>query len=476
MARFNRAPARRGANTLPAGTTHEGAPAERMTPLQALRRSVMSCFLWERGFYESGQEIADRIEKLAEMVIKADGGYPSTVCQIANEARDGGLRHAPLLLMACAAQHATVGFAPALTGVIRRPDELAEFLAIYWRNGKKPIDHQVKRGLQMAFRKFDEYQFAKYDRDHAIKLRDVMRLVRPRPVDDVQSALFKKIVDRTLASPETWEVRLSRGEDKRKVFEEMLVKHVNGDKGGIGYFAILRNLRNMQEAGVERALVSAAISARKGARYILPFRYVAAARACPEFETELDFAMQRAVGEQMAFAGATAIVIDVSGSMEVPLSKKSTMSRMDAAAALAACFPVAAGGHGALKVWSFSNGLVRVAPRAGMALIDAVNGSQPHGGTRLGESLRQLPPGFDRLIVITDEQLHDTLPAMYGPCYMINVGVYKNGVGYDAPWVHIDGWSDNVFRFIHEYEGTGGVAGGAQVSVEAEEEEAANVE
>ena len=47
------------------GFTHEGAPAAAMNDEQALRRSIMSCLLWESEFYEDGEEIGDRIVRLA---------------------------------------------------------------------------------------------------------------------------------------------------------------------------------------------------------------------------------------------------------------------------------------------------------------------------------------------------------------------------------------------------------------------------
>jgi hypothetical protein len=40
---------------------------------------------------------------------------------------------------------------------------------------------QMRKGLARAFGKFDEYQLAKYDRDGVVKLRDVLRLARPKP-------------------------------------------------------------------------------------------------------------------------------------------------------------------------------------------------------------------------------------------------------------------------------------------------------
>jgi hypothetical protein len=69
--------------------------------------------------------------------------------------------------------------------------------------------------------------------------------------------------------------------------------------------------------------------------------------------------------------------------------------------------------------------------------------SQPHGSTYLGHALESLHESYDRLIVITDEQAHDTMPRPTNNAYMINVAGYRNGVGYGA-WMHIEGWSESV--------------------------------
>jgi hypothetical protein len=74
------------------------------------------------------------------------------------------------------------------------------------------------------------------------------------------------------------------------------------------------------------------------------------------------------------------------------------------------------------------------------------------GSTQLGAAVAavgKLP--HDRLIVISDEQSHDRVPDPKGLGYMINVASNRNGVGY-GKWVHIDGWSDAVVRFITEHE------------------------
>jgi hypothetical protein len=195
-------------------------------------------------------------------------------------------------------------------------------------------------------------------------------------------------------------------------------------------------------------LVKGAIVARKnGAQRVLPFRYVAAALAAPQFEPALDAALCTAISELPVYLGKTIVLVDVSGSMDEKLSAKSDLKRMDAAATLGAVLP------GDLRVFTFSNNLMEVPPRRGMAGVDAIIKSQHHGGTYLGAALSQINAiPHDRLIVITDEQTHDRVgdPAAKH-AYMINVASAKNGVGY-GHWTHIDGFSEGVLRFIHETE------------------------
>lgn len=416
--------------------THEGAPAyAHMTPEQALRRSVLSCLLWENEFYEDGKSIADRIVENARKVT------PVMLAKLAVEAREThNLRHVPLLLLDVLSftgrGHRLV--ADTVERVVQRADEMPELLAVLWRNGRKMIPAQVRKGLARSFSKFDEYQLAKYDRDNAVKLRDVLRLVRPKPKDDEQSALFKKVKERSLKVPDTWEVSLSGGADKKATFERLL------QEKKLGYLALLRNLRNMAAAGVDETLVRDAIIARKGgAHRVLPFRYVAAARAAAQFEPYLDQALCEAVAEMPRLPGKTIILVDVSGSMNTKLSNKSDMTRMDAAAALASLI------HGDIRVFTFSHKTVEVPPRRGMAGVDAVIQSQAHGGTYLGAAMdtaNSLP--HDRLIVITDEQSHDSVPEPKAKlAYMINVASYKNGIGY-GKWTHIDGFSEGVIRYL----------------------------
>ncbi len=441
----------------PRPRTHEGAPAKVITPEQALRRSVLSCMLWESQFYEDGVEIAGRIHELVPQV------EAEKVAALAVEARERmKLRHAPLLLVREMARHAThrALVAETLTRVIQRADELSEFVAIYWAGGRQPLSAQVKKGLAAAFGKFDEYALAKYDRAGVVRLRDVLFLSHARPVDDAQVALWRRLAENELATPDTWEVALSaagRGENKegreaakRAVWERLLAERK------LGALALLRNLRNLHQAGVGDEPVLAALAALKTDR-VLPFRFLAAARSAPQWEEALEAAMFRSLeGRTGRLSGHTVLLVDVSGSMESSISSRSEMRRTDAAYGLAILLREIAE---KATIYSFSEDAKRVASRRGMALRDALDQSQAHGGTYLGKALEQVEADcrerYDRLVVITDEQSHDRVPAPKGKGYVINVASNRNGVGYGA-WTHIDGWSEAVIDYIAELEANQG--------------------
>ncbi|HTW80119.1 MAG TPA: hypothetical protein VME23_11290 [Terracidiphilus sp.] len=218
-------------NILKIPRTHEGAKARVITSEQALRRTVLSCMLWEGEFYEDGVQIAGRIHELVPKV------EAEKVAALAVEARERmKLRHAPLLLVREMARYATHrGFvADTLMRVIQRADELSEFVAIYWAGGRQPLSAQVKKGLAAAFGKFDEYALAKYDRAGAVRLRDVLFLSHARPASEAQAELWKRLAENQLATPDTWEVALSaagRGEKaevreaaRREVWERLLAE------------------------------------------------------------------------------------------------------------------------------------------------------------------------------------------------------------------------------------------------------------
>ncbi|MEY9109437.1 60 kDa SS-A/Ro ribonucleoprotein [Bradyrhizobium yuanmingense] len=422
--------------------TREGARAIRFTPEMELKRALMNCLLWEDQFYEDGVAIADRIKALVPKVA------PARVAQLAIEAREVmKLRHAPLLVireMARNEKHRTL-VADTLAQVIQRPDEMTELLAIYWADAlgpmqqrkRQPVSAQVKKGLARALTKFDAYQLAKWDRDGAVRIRDVLFLVHAKPKDADQAKVWKQLVDGELASPDTWEVSLSAGKNKRETFERLIAERK------LGGLALLRNLRLMQNAQVPRETIAGAIEAMRTDR-ILPYRFITAARYAPDFEPELEAAMLKSIKDHVRLPGRTRLLIDVSGSMFATLSAQSEMTRAEAACGLAI---LAREICDEVEIFTFSNEVVKVPPRRGFALRDAIINSQPHGGTYLGKAVTEIDCKGDRLIVFTDEQSHDQVPEPRARGTMVNVASYQHGVGHGA-WTRVNGFSEAVVAWI----------------------------
>lgn len=424
--------------------TSEGGRAKKINAEFELRRSVLSTLLWENTFYESGKSVAERIKLLIPSV------DPGKVAALAIEAReDMNLRHTPLWIvrnMARLDTHKSY-VADTLTRIIQRPDELTEFLALYWDDGRQPLSAQVKKGLAAAFTKFNEYSLAKYNRPGRVRLRDVLFLSHARPRNAGQAALWKRLIDDEIAVPDTWEVALSAGKDKRESFVHLMAEKK------LGAMAFLRNLRNMQQAGVGIESLRHYMSELNFGR-VLPFRFIAAAQYAPQLEPEIETAMLAALENEEMILGETVLLIDISRSMDIGLSVRSDISRVGAASALAILLRELCE-H--VNVYTFSNNIIAVPPRRGFALRDAIVQSQWHGGTYLGKAVDFINKSVqhDRLIVFTDEQSADHVPdPVAKKAYMINVAPYKNGVGYGA-WTHIDGFSAAIVKWLREYEKLG---------------------
>lgn len=418
-------------------TNEVGTKVPKIGVEKQLRRLVLANMLFENQFYMDGESSADLIKTL---VPKAD---PKLVQDLAIEARGKfKLRHVPLLL---ARELARIGKLPheVLTNVIQRPDEMGEFVAHYWSEKKQPLSNQVKKGLANCFHKFSEYQLAKWNKSSAaVKLRDVLFMTHAKPKTAEETALFKRIAENTLKTPDTWEVALSGGADKRETFERLM------SEKKLGALAFLRNLRNMVESGVPEHLIRAYGNNLDVSR-VLPFRFIAAANVVPHYEDMLESLMFKALQDMPKLPGRTAVVVDVSGSMfGARISAKSDLDRFSAAAALAImCNELCE----STAIYSFSSDAVRVAPRRGFALGDAISASQLHGGTQLGKSLQTVfaDGAYDRVIVFTDEQSRDrpTAPPSEAKGYIINVAAYSTGINHSG-WTSIDGFSEAIFDYI----------------------------
>lgn len=434
-----------------------GAVATPTGKLQELYRTVLACMLWEDTYYENGETTAQRIAALIPQV------EPQQVATLAMNARTAGkLRSVPLFIVREMARHeATKPYvAVTLEQVIQRADELAEFLALYWKDKKQPLAASVKKGLARAFQKFDEYALSKYNRDNKVKLRDVLFLCHAKPKDKEQEKLWKRLIDDKLEVADTWETAVSatNGDEtlKKEAWERLLAENK------LGAMALIRNLSNFEKSGVDRELVKKALKACNTER-VLPFRFITAVKHAPRWQTELEELMLRALAGKQKLKGKTVVVIDVSGSMGGRLSGKSEMTRMECAASLSillrelcdeVVFYATAGNDG---TYAHKGALVR--PHRGFALRDEIlkQASQLGGGgiflKKAMDFTRDAEKTADRVIVITDEQDTDnkanpaTADAWGKKNYIINISVERGGIAFKK-FHHINGFSEAIFDYI----------------------------
>lgn len=439
-----------------------GMGAAVQSPENELRRLVMTCLLWEDLAYQDGRSVVEDIKAIVPKV------SPEKVYEITVATRkEQKLRHVPLLLIRemCRYPEHRKFVHRAIQEVCTRPDQMGELLSIYWKsnNGKKSIPNQMKSGLAEAFNNFDEYQLSKWNRDAEIKLRDVMFLVHPKPSSENQANLFNKLAQDTLAPAETWEVKLSAARndaEKAAVWNDLI------ERNKLGALAILRNLRNMQQV-LPKPTVRKAIAQAKP-DMLLPIDFVKAFDYAGDFVKDLEALMFKCLAQFPKLKGETLFVLDVSGSMQCPVSAKSQYTRIDAGVAMAmmaiemseSCsFYLTAGGWGSHKT-------EKVVPHRGFGLIPEVRNMIPKMGgggiftRQCLEHLSKVEKTPDRIIVFSDSQDCDganRTPKPFGDKnYIVDVSNHRNGVNYKGIWTaEISGWSEHFLRFIAELENNG---------------------
>lgn len=213
--------------------------------------------------------------------------------------------------------------------VVRRVDDITEILAYYFSvYGKKELPMSLRKGLALAFEKFNEYQIAKYKAaTKKVKLVDAVNIVHPK-----HNEALEKLVKRTLKAPNTWEVEITQAGQYAK--NEADKKELKADawrrlieNKNLGYFALLRNLRNIDQVNDEEVMDEALrLLVNEGAikaSLLLPFRFHTAMKTLEKESLNFGNKIMRGISTALdisvsncpTFYGKTLVILDVSGSM-----------------------------------------------------------------------------------------------------------------------------------------------------------------
>ncbi|MFD8142843.1 TROVE domain-containing protein [Streptomyces sp. NPDC059708] len=498
--------------------THAGGPAFAREPREELFLLAVGNFVSERTFHESGWERDERYVRLVTALAVEDPVWTAGLLRWLRTGAD--MRTASLVgAAAYVSARLAVGAADGpsnrsvVDSVLQRADEPGEFLAHWTGRYGRTLPQPVKRGIADAVRRlYSARSLLKYDTPSKdFRFGDVLNLVHasPDPGKPWQGALFRYALDRRhhperaqppfhdpvlnahreLAELPVAERRaVVTGADaaERLAAAGMTWEAVAGWLQGpvdaaawealipsMGPMALVRNLRNFDEAGVPdevAALVADRISdpSEVARSRQFPFRYLAAHRHAPSprWAAPLERALGHALANVPALPGRTLVLVDRSDSMFWDtVSERSTLTRADAAAVFGAATALRAE-QADLVQFGWHSAVVPF--RAGEPVLDVLGRFGALGGTNTTAALRARYRGHDRVLIVTDEQTARHRPGPGGalepvpadiPVYTWNLAGYEAAHGPSGPRRYTcGGLTDAAFRMVSLLEAGGAAA------------------
>lgn len=310
----------------------------------------------------------------------------------------------------------------AIAKIIRRPDDILEMVG-YWMNHapdheKAGLPASIRKGIALALEKFDAYQLAKYKGNKSnVKLVDIFNLVHPKPKTPERAEIYKKLMKGELVSTETWEAKLSKAGQMGETEEEVDSLKENAwkeliDSGRIGYFALLKNLRNIVEQSPDSLISACKMLTDKKLiekSLVLPFRYLTACDALHELAQKksqfvplvnqvlvaLNEAMVISCKNAPEFEGISLVVLDTSGSM--------SGKPMQIGSLFAGVFIKS----NAADMMVFSDNARYLLINRNDSLVTLVNtikANSYYGGTNFHSIFKTANKKYDRIIILSDMQ------------------------------------------------------------------------
>lgn len=521
-------------------STHEGAPGFKRDARGELFMLGAGRFFGEKSFYETAHDGADRFRALVHEVAVSDPTWLARFLKwlrsdanIRTASIVGAVEYvramqrpeaADIIAMRAGTKRSEFTSRAIVRSVLQRADEPGEMIAYYRSRYGRSIPIAIKRGIADAIvghetgRKplYSEYTVLKYDTaSHGYRFGDVVDTVcpttwHPAVRGTALGTLFKYVIDRrhdnvdfipldlemiaanknlrertfkasNLADVDllkragfTWEDTLSYAGDrvpKAKLWESLI------DADALGYMAVIRNLRNMDEAGVSKAHAKKIVEIIEDPERVaksrqLPFRFFSAYNAAPSdrWKQALTEALDYSTANIPKLSGRTLVLVDTSASMEGKLSDRSGVRYVD----VAALFGVALARNASkVDLYGFGDGVFKHELAYGGSVLGQTKqfvarvGEAGHG-TQIAASMQRTFAGHDRVVIFTDMQTMGRNAYTFGygigdvsSAVPANVPVYAwNLAGYEASMMptgsgnrhEFGGFSDSAFSIMQTLE------------------------
>jgi hypothetical protein len=483
---------------------HEGGSGYARDAKSELFLLAVANMVGEQTFYEQGKQRDDRYAALVREVAVVD---PQWTGEFLGWLRsEGNMRSASLVGAAEATRALLAAKLPGgrqmVASVLQRADEPGELLA-YWTSAYgRAIPKPVKRGVADAVQRlYTEYALLKYDTaSKGYRFGDVLDLTHPEPKAPWQGDLFTHALDRRHGRgdeiPEALHmVQLNQGlrdggNDPMRMLDPDVIRQAGltwedvlsllgskVDKAQLwqaliptmGYMALLRNLRNFDDAGVGDTIAATvaerlADPERVAKSRQFPFRFYAAHKAVGSLRWghAVEKALAASLANVPALAGRTLVLVDQSPSMWPGYGMKQ-QHRDIINADLAKLFgsAVALRADNATLV-QYGGTSVEVPFRKGDAVLRVMERFQQVNATDTFGAIKRHFAGHDRVVIVTDEQnqqsaygrtIDDVLPTNV-PAYVWNIGGYEVGSMASGANRHtFAGLTDAAFRMVPLLEG-----------------------
>ena len=456
----------------------DGHVAYSMGDHEKLVTQVLTTFFNEPKFYgDTSQELID----LAKKVCTVNPLFVAKLAIYARETMNMRTVSHVLAVIVCNASHNFL--TPDFTGVPRRManrlvirgDDITNMLAAH-RHGiyaGKPLPNSLRRGLRDALEGLNRISIAKYqETDKVFTMADAIKILRPKPASEAVAKEYKACLEGTLKVPESWKSAVSINEEgETKSWNELVAQNK------LPYMAALRNIRNMlNDKTVTKETIKAVMQMLCDPKQVaksrqLPFRYLTAYNAamessrCSTMVTDaLESAFDQSVANLPKLNGRTIVCIDVSGSMDTPVSKQSTVMCNEIAKQLG--YVVATMSDDAI-VYTFDTRLTREDFSKRSGILSQVRALKSRGG---GGTSMELPfekaiaekIECDRFVVLSDNVINSD----GGRTVQSYADNYRDKMGKNV-WVHaidmqgygtqqfignrtniLAGWSEKILEFI----------------------------
>jgi len=484
--------------TVAPGLTYENGPGHVRGVKGELFLLAVANFVGEDTFYESATDRDARFDRLVRQATNEDPEWTARL--LAWLRAEGNMRSAPMVGAAIFAHERLARGEAGMSrqvvdSVLRRADEPGELLAYWTSRFGRAIPKPVKRGVADSVRRlYTERNLLKYDTaTKGFRFADVIELVHPRAATPAQGDLFAYALDRRHdrgEPPATLDLirrhhelmATEAGQRRERLADvgaagvtwEALAGWLQGPMDAaawtaaipsMGYMALLRNLRNFDEAGVDDDVAATVAAKLADPREVarsrqFPFRFLSAYDNAPSLRWghALDKAFAASLANVPVLPGRSLVLIDTSASMQSSYSKRSTVSPAKAAAVFGVVLAMRSGAD----LYGFADGVFRQKVGPGASPLKAINeflartGQVGHG-TEIAKSLRATYAGHDRVFVISDMQtfggprsdVSTAVPesvALYG----FNLGGYRVTAieAGTTNRIELGGLTDATFRMV----------------------------